>query len=517
MILSADLLKAYNQTRQANSKSLACHAPFVNLNFEQNGNVRACCYNTTHILGKWPENSITEIWQGEKANELRQYIQQNNFGGGCTECGKMIEVGNYQGVRAKYYDEFSSSFFSSPIEKIKTALTGKLGWPKVMEFELSNECNLECVMCNGYFSSSIRKNREKLPPIPSPYNDKFVDELEPFIPHLTDAKFLGGEPFMIEIYLRIWERIRKINPNIRIHITTNGTFLNNRVKELLEGLRAGIILSIDSVNRETYPKIRVNGNFDKVMENLEYFRDYTQRKKTFLSIAACPITLNWQELPQLLSFCIEKNVALYFNAVFSPQALSLREQTPEYLQNVISFLEKNPAPVSTKHAQSPEQLSINAYNDFIHLLKGWHQEKQSWNEMEQRTASAVKDNTAAAYQFNFTGEPLTDIRYLIGEIKNSQNTEDREKLIQLQQHLQTKFTALPAEKLWEGLLCYFTEKEASEDLQQKIKKIAEMINSHEQKNKVLVQLVIFPPQSLAMFLKEMPFESLAENLMRHFS
>ena len=37
---------------------------------------------------------------------LRNLIAENSLGGGCIECGRMIEAGNFQGVRAKYYDEF---------------------------------------------------------------------------------------------------------------------------------------------------------------------------------------------------------------------------------------------------------------------------------------------------------------------------------------------------------------------------------------------------------------------------
>jgi hypothetical protein len=80
----------------------------VNLNFEQNGNVRACCYNTKDILGTWPAQSIQEIWRGEKAVALRNHIRNNDLGGGCTECGNMIIAGNNQGVRAKYFDEFAA-------------------------------------------------------------------------------------------------------------------------------------------------------------------------------------------------------------------------------------------------------------------------------------------------------------------------------------------------------------------------------------------------------------------------
>jgi MoaA/NifB/PqqE/SkfB family radical SAM enzyme len=371
MILSKETIQAYKASRTYYAdKSIVCHAPFVNLNFSQSGEVRACCYNFKHVLGQWPQQSIREIWQGEKLKELRGYIAENNLGGGCTECGKMIEAGNYQGVRARYYD---TSSLRDKISSIARKITGGYAYPRVMEFELSNECNLECIMCNGSFSSSIRRNREKLPPIVSPYNDKFVDELEEFIPHLTDAKFLGGEPFMIDIYLSIWERILKINPNIRIHITTNGTFLNNRIKNLLEGLNAGIVISIDSVERETYKKIRVNGNYDKVMENLDYFIDYTRRKKTFISMAVCPMVNNWKELPQMLEFCLLKNITLYFNVVFTPVELSLRTID---LEEVIRFLENYPLPEIAGHPQkSPVNVSISAYRDFILLLKGWQHEK----------------------------------------------------------------------------------------------------------------------------------------------
>jgi MoaA/NifB/PqqE/SkfB family radical SAM enzyme len=375
MQLDNKMIKGYADSRFKTDKKLLCHAPSVNLNFEQNGSVRACCYNTKHLLGKWPEQSIKEIWMGEKVSELRAYIQNNNLGGGCSVCGDMIADGNFQGVRARYFDEFSPGMPWDRLAGLAGKLMQKPAYPKVMEFELSNACNLECIMCNGYFSSGIRKNREHLPPLHPPYNDKFVDELEEFIPHLQVAKFLGGEPFMIDIYLEIWERIKKINPGVQINITTNGTFLNERIKRLLEGLKVGIIVSIDSIVPSTYRAIRVNGNYDRVMENLEYFRKYTVRKKTFLSLAACPMVNNWKELPGLLNFCIAKNIALYFNPVFNPEALSLRGQSTAYLEEVIAFLQNHPPPPVKGSNWQPGNLSIHAYTGLINMLQGWRRER----------------------------------------------------------------------------------------------------------------------------------------------
>jgi len=525
MIPNKTVVNGYANTRNGTYKGIICHAPFVNLNFEQNGNVRACCYNTQHILGQWPQQSIKQIWQGESAAQLRGYIKQNNLGGGCAECGKMLEAGNYHGVRARYYDEFAPNTLGTRLNYLKQSLGGAVPYPRVMEFELSNTCNLECIMCNGYFSSSIRKNREHLPPIVSPYNDKFVDELDEFIPHLTDAKFLGGEPFMIDIYLSIWERIRKLNPNIRIHITTNGTFLNNRIKDLLEGLKAGIILSIDSVNKETYPKIRVNGSYDKVMENLEYFRDYTKRKSTFLSMAACPITYNWKELPEMLAFCIEKNIALYFNAVFSPSDLSLRDQSPAYLQEVITYLEEHPAPGINGSPRTPGNLSIQAYNDFINLLRGWLEEAkaketQAYTPGTQNQSAEIEAylNNGEAVEWNIDTVRQTISK--LGEIA-AFGYDDKDKQLRLQ--IAKLFASTPAGQVQQLLQCYpelydaQNHTEAVSATAEKIKFISAGIEQHPKRREVLTQISQSSAPVFTKVLLERDLKDLQSDMQSLFS
>ena len=512
MILSKDVIKTYNSSRTCANKNIVCHAPSVNMNFEQTGEVRACCYNFKHVLGKWPENSIKEIWLGSKLATLRSYIEEDNLGGGCVECGKMIVTGNHQGVRARYYDEFPRSSFSDKVSSIKKIITGGFVYPKVMEFELSNECNLECIMCNGSFSSSIRKNREKLSPIISPYNDKFVDELEEFIPHLTDAKFLGGEPFMIDIYLTIWERILKINPNIRIHITTNGTFLNNRIKNLLEGLNAGIILSIDSVESETYKKIRVNGNFAKVMENLSYFIEYTRRKKTFISMAACPMTNNWMELPQMLEFCLDKNIALYFNVVFTPFELSLKELSRENLQNVIGFLEAYSLPIISGNPMTPRNLSISAFHDFVLLLKGWLDEKGTPVEINLETPQLLADHWSL--------QEISDIIHQLIDLENKGFTE-KQRLLQAQ--LAAQFVKTPKGHIAESLYCFiqcsdqYSRQEPNKECMKKLQEISVLIEDHPYRDQILAMSSQAPPLVFASLIADKELSELEQIFAAQFS
>ena len=330
-MLSKDILSEYNNVRKSQNKGIFCHAAFVSMNFDQYGNASVCCYNRTHILGTYPTNTIKDMWYGQKAEQLRHYMKRNFLPEGCNICYTQFQSKNFGGLRASAYDTLADYKY---LEK-----NGRLiDMPKVLEFEISNVCNLECIMCFGQFSSSIRKNREHLPPIKNPYDTIFVEQLEEFIPHLTEAKFLGGEPFLIKTYYQIWDLIIQHNPHVSISITTNGTVLNKRVIDILEKLNAHIIMSIDSLEKENYERIRINAKFDRVMENFRYFREYVKRKNTGMSISVCPMQQNWREIPRLLAFCNMQNVLLYFNTIEDPHESTLRKMSYEDLHNVVEYL-----------------------------------------------------------------------------------------------------------------------------------------------------------------------------------
>ncbi len=73
-MIDKEIIDAYNQTRETKDKTMLCHAPFTSINFQQNGNANACCYNRSHVLGTFPAQTIKEIWFGKKADELRNFI-----------------------------------------------------------------------------------------------------------------------------------------------------------------------------------------------------------------------------------------------------------------------------------------------------------------------------------------------------------------------------------------------------------------------------------------------------------
>ena len=362
--------RSYNSTRRVFNRNKICHAPSVSINFDQSGMASACCYNREHVLGQYPENSLIEMWQGEKAQQLREFIDEGDLSHGCQLCHKEIVGGNFFGVRARHFDKYPSR----PINVINRLVgrSDELLMPQCMEFELSNLCNLECTMCNGHFSSLIRQNREGLPKLENPYDDEFVEQLRPFLPHLQDAKFLGGEPFLVPIYYKIWDRIAEYNPKIKVHITTNGTVFNNKVKGVLEKLRCGVIMSIDSIEKDTYESIRINANYERVMENVQHFRKYARSIGSWFSFAICPMTNNWQEIPNLIRYCNENKTFVCFNTVYNPKELSLESFSSMELREVIHFYEKQ----TFTGFGFLYRLNKKVFQGLINQLKDWERNKR---------------------------------------------------------------------------------------------------------------------------------------------
>lgn len=357
----------YNSQRQKGPKPLLCYAPVTSMYFGHHGKISACCHNRTYILGQYPDSSVAAIWNSEKTEEFRDTIKTNDLPISCYDCRLGLESGNFDAVKAKMYD----------------SLTVNANYPSVLEFELSNTCNLECIMCKGEFSSLIRKNRENKPPLLNPYDSEFVKQIEEFIPHLDEVKFYGGEPFLIDVYYEIWDKILAINPKCRISVQTNATILNDRVKNLLKKGNFHLNISLDSLTKETYEKIRVNADFERTFENLRFFHEYCQEKSTFFGISMCPMQQNWRELPSFINFCNELNSPVYFHTVWSPKDCALMKLSSNELMSVYTFLKGFDFP----EGNVIERKNKQHYLDYLKQVHVWCERANKKKQAESLDAT----------------------------------------------------------------------------------------------------------------------------------
>jgi radical SAM protein with 4Fe4S-binding SPASM domain len=312
---------SYNSVRPQTKHNSFCFAPSVNMYFSWEGKVIACCFNQKYELGRYPEQSLKEIWNSDAAQNLRKSLKEYDLTKGCDDCYADIYHSRFPSVNALRFDEYEVGKF-----------------PRMMEFQLTNTCNLQCIMCSGYLSSSIRKHREKLPELPMKYDEDFVTQITEFLPNLEYTTFSGGEPFMIDIYYDIWDKLVELNPDCIIKVITNGTILNSRVKALLDKGNFHITISLDSPLKGNYEKIRVGASFDKVIENAQYFSEYCQKQGTNFNLNFCPMVSNWQELPEFVNLCNSLNASLYFSIVYDPWYYSLSKLKKEELDFIYETL-----------------------------------------------------------------------------------------------------------------------------------------------------------------------------------
>lgn len=282
-----------------NNSRNCCLAPLTTINFDTLGTARVCCYNSTFTLGTYPDNTINELWNNKKRYQFIDQLKQKSFPTGCSRCKLQAATGNISNALFSNFDKYDNNVSDYPI---------------ALEFEFGNICNYECIMCGGKWSSSIRKNREKLPPLNSPYDDNFILQLTPFLRHAKILNFLGGEPFLTPLYYKIWDILKEIKSLASIFVTTNGSILTDKVKKYIDQNNLSLIVSLDSLDKNCYEFIRKNSNFNLVMNNINFLLN----EKRLSSIAFCPMIQNIKELPNIVNFCIEKNIGLFLNTVIKP-------------------------------------------------------------------------------------------------------------------------------------------------------------------------------------------------------
>ena len=306
----------------------ACYAPTVSMYFDQFGKVRACCQNTGALMGDVAEQSIRDIWESSSTARMRAALKIGDYSEGCGFCEWQVDQGDEEIVFARIFDDH-------------TLTQEHPRWPVQMEFSMTNSCNLQCQMCNGDWSSSIRTHREHRPPLPVVYQDSFFEELEEFLPHLEKVNFLGGEPFLGKEPLRVMTMLARLPHPPEVAVTTNGTQWSNRIEQICEQLPISFVLSLDGITAPTYEGIRVGAEFDQVMANLDRFESYATRHGTKVSLAHCLMRPNWHEFAQLLRFAEDRGFDVGMNEVIFPVELSLFQMPPEELSYVVSTMERD--------------------------------------------------------------------------------------------------------------------------------------------------------------------------------
>ena len=173
-----------------------------------------------------------------------------------------------------------------------------------VEFEVTNHCNADCIMCpNGIMQRPIVRMEMDL-------FKKIVDELAAENLPLIKFVFAGiGEPTLDP---RLPDKIRYLKekiPNTPIQLTTNASLLSEKKsKELIEAGLDRVIISFNGTTKESYEAVMGHMSYEKTMANLMTFLSLRKNGKPHLTLSCVRLDANAKDFEGLDKFWKDKGV-----------------------------------------------------------------------------------------------------------------------------------------------------------------------------------------------------------------
>jgi sulfatase maturation enzyme AslB (radical SAM superfamily) len=214
--------------------------------FVSHQGVRLCCVNndTKNI-------KPSEFWGGDVRKDALSNMEAEHEVKGCDICYK-TESRKMPSSRT-----FANSYDRLPVKK----------FPTMLDVDLSNFCNLKCVMCGPTRSSEWAKTLGL--PVSSMSYD-LIDDLANISGDLQHLTIQGGEPTIMKEYEYYFSLLKEkgIINNIDLQMITNATNINKRFYDLLTEFKSvRLSISIDAYGLAN-DYIRWPSKFKQIEKNL---------------------------------------------------------------------------------------------------------------------------------------------------------------------------------------------------------------------------------------------------------
>ena len=281
--------------------NLICNYPFTHFEVNNpNGDVTFCC-NHNLILGNVNNSSIAEIWNGEKYQEVRKKFLEGKIFEICSrECPVLKGWKDYE--KLDWFKDIpsNSEAYKNALQNEDEIFEGRFlldSKPRWIRFATSYKCNLKCYHC---FQDVNTKKIDVLP-------KKFFDDIkENHLKYMQIIFFYGGEPFVEKSNIELLKFISEKNFLLKILIITNGTVLNDEIKTILEKVNLGVLsVSVDSIKKELYEKLRFPAKFEIIENNLKYFSDLILKKKGEYHLGTTINKKNFNEILEYIEYSIK--------------------------------------------------------------------------------------------------------------------------------------------------------------------------------------------------------------------
>jgi len=147
-------------------------------------------------------------------------------------------------------------------------------YPPYLQIEPASICNYRCVFCYQSNENFSGKESEHMGVMSLDTYQSIVDQIEGQVQFLSLAS--RGEPLICKDLPAMLEYSRGKFLNLKLN--TNASLLNEeRCHALLNGAIRTLVFSADAAEEPLYSQLRVRGNLDRVLRNIEMFQKIRER------------------------------------------------------------------------------------------------------------------------------------------------------------------------------------------------------------------------------------------------
>lgn len=280
--------------------------------------VYPCCSNwiNRYHFGKIDKDiKFNDVWNSDKAKKFRQSILDGSY----KYCNKTlcpwIQNNNLPDV-----DDVISGKHGE--EKKNIYLTKELhsDYPNYINLCYDKSCNLKCPSCRKDFEFLTEKNDSELYLYKLAHQKNLIEYLYT-CKTKTCVNITGsGDPFASRLF---WELITSFdgikNPLLQFQFQTNGVLFTeenwNKMKNLHNNCITAVI-SLDAGTEETYNYTRRGGDWNKLMNNLQFVkRLFDEKKLWYVRLDFVCQQKNYKEIPLFIDIAKKYNFHCYLSRI----------------------------------------------------------------------------------------------------------------------------------------------------------------------------------------------------------
>ncbi len=214
-----------------------CIYPWIHLHAYPTGEAYPCCHSEMkYPVGNCRSNTLSEIWQDQPMQKLREDMLNETPNVACGRCYEQEQSGFFSGRKS------ANKHHGHQIKKLEQNPFEMTYW----DIRFSNLCNLKCRSCGHIFSSQWYQDQAKL--AGGDWKDRnrvlnyagrtetdMWEQLLPHIDYVEQIYFAGGEPLLMEEHYQILdELVRRERFDVRLIYNTNFTHTDLKGQSVFE-------------------------------------------------------------------------------------------------------------------------------------------------------------------------------------------------------------------------------------------------------------------------------------------